>query len=143
MISAAEISPFVRGSWKEIVETHAGAPFIVHFWGLTCAPCRKEMAGWGQLLNESPSLRLVTINADIVPNDPDEALEFLEQSGLGEAQNFIFAEDFVDPLRFEIDPSWQGEIPLSLLIDADGTRTKIEGAAEPDAVRAWLTAKAK
>ena len=34
----AEMKPFVRGTWAELVKAKAGQPAIVHFWGLTCAP---------------------------------------------------------------------------------------------------------
>jgi hypothetical protein len=37
--------------------------------------------------------------------------------------------DFVERLRYEVDPKWQGEIPLTLLIAADGTTTYLEGVA--------------
>jgi thiol-disulfide isomerase/thioredoxin len=41
-----ELHPFKRGSWQEIRRAHAGQPIVVHFWGLTCGPCRVEMPKW-------------------------------------------------------------------------------------------------
>lgn len=64
--NAGELKPFVRGSWRSIVEAHSGSAFIVHIWGLTCGPCRKELTAWGKLLAEKPDLPLVTVNADVV-----------------------------------------------------------------------------
>jgi hypothetical protein len=61
--------------------------------------------------------------------------------GLSGAENWIFADDFVERLRFEIDPRWHGEIPTTLLITGDGKTTTIEGAADPAQVRAWLDAQ--
>ena len=34
----------------------------------------------------------------------------------GAAENWLFSDGFVERLRFEIDPAWQGEIPRTLLI---------------------------
>ena len=65
-----ELRPFVRGSWHEIRQAHAGLPTVVHFWGVTCGPCRTEMPKWGKLLRERGDLGLVVINADLVPNEP-------------------------------------------------------------------------
>jgi hypothetical protein len=30
-----EVNSFVRGSWKHILNAHAGQPVVVHFWGVT------------------------------------------------------------------------------------------------------------
>lgn len=136
--NAADLKPFVRGSWKEILAAHNGRPTIIHFWGLACIPCRRELPKWGELINAAPDLPLVTINADIVEDDPEAVAAFLEKSRLGGAENWIFADGFAERLRFEIDPTWQGEVPITLLIGRDGALRKIEGAAEMGEVKAWL-----
>jgi hypothetical protein len=41
-------------------------------------------------------------------------------------------------LRFEINPRWRGEIPMTLLIARDWKTTTIEGMADPAQVRVWL-----
>ena len=140
MSSAATDAPhaFGRGSWKGILEAHAGRPTVVHFWGLTCGPCRTEMPGWGKLLQERSDLNLVVINADLVPNEPGAVSAMLAQTGLAAAENWTFDDSFVERLRYEIDPRWQGDIPRTLLIARDGATTVIEGVADLDNVRAWL-----
>ena len=62
----------------------------------------------------------------------------LAKTGLAGAENWIFADDFVERLRFEINPRWRGEIPMTLLIARDGKTTTIEGAADSDEVAGWL-----
>jgi thiol-disulfide isomerase/thioredoxin len=136
-----ELHPFKRGSWQDIRRAHAGQPVVVHFWGLTCGPCRNEKPRWGRLLQERPDLRLVVIDADLIPNAAGLVSEMLVKTGLAGAENWIFADDFVERLRFEIDPRWRGEIPMTLLIARDGKTTTIEGVADPAQVRAWLDAQ--
>jgi thiol-disulfide isomerase/thioredoxin len=133
-----ELHPFKRGSWQEIRRAHAGQPIVVHFWGLTCGPCRVEMPQWGRLLQERPDLKLIAIDADLIPNEASLVSEMLAKTGLAGAENWIFADDFVERLRFEINPRWRGEIPMTLLIARDGKTTTIEGVAQPAQVRAWL-----
>jgi len=133
-----ELRPFIRGSWQNIRNLHAGRPTVVHFWGLTCGPCRVEMPHWGALLRERPDLNLVLINADMAPDDPGAVRAWLAKTGLATAENWIFDDAFTERLRFEIDPQWQGEIPLTYLIDRDGRRTTIEGVANVKDIRAWL-----
>jgi thiol-disulfide isomerase/thioredoxin len=105
---------------------------------LTCGPCRKELPAWGKLLAEKPDLPLVTINADMVQDAPEAAQEFLATSGLSNAENWIFDDSFVERLRYEIDPKWQGEIPVTLLIGSDGSIRRIEGSANLPEVSTWL-----
>jgi thiol-disulfide isomerase/thioredoxin len=133
-----ELRPFKRGSWQQIRKAHEGRPVVVHFWGLTCGPCRIEMPKWGRLLQERPDLELIAIDADLVPNAAELVTAELAKTGLAGAENWMFADDFVERLRFEINPRWRGEIPITLLIAADGRTSTIEGAADPGAVRAWL-----
>ena len=137
--AATEVRAFERGSWQQIRTAHAGEPLVVHFWGVTCGPCRAELPQWGQLANERADLRLVTIDADLVPNAPKAVRAMLEQSGLSShAENWMFSDDFVERLRYEVDPQWSGDIPRTLLIAADGTTTLLEGVADFSRIRAWL-----
>ncbi len=136
-----ELHSFKRGSWQEIRRAHAGTPIVVHFWGLTCGPCRTEMPKWGRLLQERPDLKLIVVDADLVPNTADAVSETLAKTGLSGAENWIFADDFTERLRFEVNPRWHGEIPMTLLLARDGKTTTIEGAADPAQVRAWLDAQ--
>ena len=62
----------------------------------------------------------------------------LEKAGLGTAENWLFSDGFVERLRFEIDPAWQGEIPRTMLIARDGKVTTIEGSAEIADLEKWL-----
>lgn len=141
-VAAADVRSFGRGSWQEIRKAHAGEPLVVHFWGVTCGPCRTEMPQWGQFLNERADLRLITIDADVVPNAPTAVRAMLDRSGLSSrAENWMFNDDFVERLRYEIDPQWHGEIPRTLLIAGDGTTTTFEGVADFAEISAWLDAQ--
>lgn len=135
---ANDLRPFGRASWEEIRNAHAGQSLVVHFWGVTCGPCRTEMPLWGKFMRERPNMHLVMIDADLVPNDPTAVETVLKQSGLSSAENWIFNDDFVERLRYEIDPHWHGEIPLTLLIAPDGATNTIEGVADLTKVGAWL-----
>jgi len=61
----------------------------------------------------------------------------LDKAGLSSTENFIFNDGFVERLRFEIDPAWQGDIPRTMLISRDGTITTIEGSAEIADLEKW------
>jgi hypothetical protein len=101
------------------------------------------MPAWGKLLQERPDLHLVVIDADLVPNEPNAVATMLAQSGLTAAENWTFDDEFVERLRYEIDPKWQGDIPRTLLLARDGSTSVIEGVADQATVRAWLDEQAR
>jgi hypothetical protein len=61
----------------------------------------------------------------------------LEKAGLWSAENWIFSDGFVERLRFEIDPTWQGDIPRTILISREGIIMTIEGSAEMKDLDNW------
>src|SRR5262245_60511931 len=129
---------FRRGSWQGILKAHAGRPTMVHFWSVTCGPCKVELPLIGAYLKEEPRLDVVMISADLVPSMRDATLAMLKNAGLDNTENWIFSDAFVERLRFEIDPAWQGDIPRTVLIARDGAVTTIEGTVEIDDLRKWL-----
>jgi thiol-disulfide isomerase/thioredoxin len=133
----ADLRPFGRGSWQDILRSHAGRPTIVHFWGVTCGPCKVELPLLGTFMKNHPTIDMVTISADLVPDLPDATRSTLEKSGLSQAENWIFDDGFVERLRFEIDPGWQGDIPRTLLITREGVMTTLEGSADMADVEKW------
>ncbi|WOH47269.1 TlpA disulfide reductase family protein [Bradyrhizobium sp. sBnM-33] len=136
--SELTLKPFVRGSWQDVLRSHAGRPTLVHLWGVTCGPCKVELPLLGQFMKDHSEIDVVMISADLVPNLDSATRAMLEKAGLGKAENWIFSDGFVERLRFEIDPAWQGDIPRTLLIGQDGTVTTIEGSAEIADLEKWL-----
>ena len=140
---SVDLQSFGRGSWSKLRAAHDGQATVVHFWGLTCAPCLVEMPEWGKLRAERPDMRLVMVAADPVPQDPTRVSEMLARAALGKAENWAFTDRFNERLRYEIDPAWAGELPRTLLIDRDGKETVLTGVADLAEVRAWLDAQKK
>ena len=139
--ASVETKPFVRGSWQEILKAHAGKPVVVHLWGLTCAPCLKELPLWATL--QRSGMNLVMVAADEATGDVDELSATLSKAGLRNAESWAFADSFQEKLRFEIDPKWRGELPRTLLIAKDGTMTAMPGVSDLNAVRSWYDAENK
>lgn len=131
------LKPFGRGSWKPLLQAHAGRPTLVHFWGVTCGPCKVELPRLGAFMAQHPGVDVVTIDADLVPNSEQPALAMLRGAGLSAADNWVFTDGFAERLRYEIDPAWQGDIPRTLLIAPSGDIVTIEGVVEPATLQDW------
>jgi thiol-disulfide isomerase/thioredoxin len=134
----SKLRSFERGSWQRILHSHSGRPTLVHFWGVTCGPCKVELPELGEFKKQHPAIDVVTIDADLVPNSDAAALSMLQGAGLSMAENWLFSDGFAERLRYEVDPAWQGDIPRTLLISRNGDVTTIEGAAEPSTLQKWF-----
>jgi thiol-disulfide isomerase/thioredoxin len=119
------IKPYHAGNWKVITKTPNGIPMAVHFWGVTCPACVKELPQWGQFIKNNPNARVVFIQVDDVTQEAIK--KKLNQAGLDQANNYFVAAPFDERLRFEIDPQWHGETPTTFLIDAKGRLSKKTG----------------
>jgi len=141
--SATEIKPFERGSWQVIRAAHAGRPTLVHFWGVTCGPCKVELPELGKFAKAHPGIDVVMIDADLVPNSIQAVTTMLAKAGLDKTERWMFGDSYAERLRYEIDPKWQGDIPRTLLIAADGTITTIEGSADISNLEKWAASEGK
>ena len=138
---ASDPLPFERGSWAKLRAAHDGQATVIHFWGLTCGPCLVELPNWGKLLADRRDLSLVLVAADPLPQSTDQVAATLDRAGLANAESWTFTDRFYERLRYEIDSSWSGELPRTMLIARDGTVTVLPGVADLDKVRAWLDAQ--
>jgi thiol-disulfide isomerase/thioredoxin len=140
---AADLHPFVRGSWKTLRQAHAGKPIVVHFWGLTCGPCLAELPNWTAALKKRADLKLILVDASPFGDEPGEVTAALKKAGLDSQENWLFADSFEERLRFEIDPRWRGEMPYTLLIGRDGKVTGMTGIMDFKKLDAWLDRQKK
>lgn len=135
-----EVAAFARGSFEAIRKAHAGRPLIVHFWSVTCVICVSELAEWGKLARETPGVDFVFVNAD-PESDRHRALARMEKAGLKQSVNFAFADRFVERLYFEVDRHWEGELPFTAFVAANGSlRTEI-GALTDLKLASWIDGK--
>ena len=140
---AADPLSFERGSWAKLRANHAGQPIVVHLWGLTCGPCLVELPEWGKLQAERRDLKLVLVAADPLPQDPDRVVATLKKAGLDASESWRFTDRFYERLRYEIDPTWGGELPRTVMIGRDGKATVLPGVADLAQVGAWLDEQSK
>ena len=135
----AYLKPYQTGDWKTITKAAQGGPLAIHFWGVTCSACVKEMPQWGQFLKGNPNARVVFIQVDDVPTDSIQKM--LHKAGLEKAHHYFVAAPFDERLRYEIDPKWYGETPTTIIIDKNGKATRKTGLADFQMLQNALKAK--
>ena len=119
------LKPYQTGGWPNLVKSANGAPMAVHFWGVTCPSCIKEMPQWGSFLKSHPNAKIVFIQVDDVSTESMQKM--LIKAGLEGANNYYIAAPFDERLRYEIDPKWHGETPTTIFIDKNGKATRKTG----------------
>jgi thiol-disulfide isomerase/thioredoxin len=115
---ADNIQGFGPQTFAQIKAEFAGKPFVVSLWSVDCAPCRVELDMLGQIKQADPDFPLVVISTDAITNREDAA-DILDEYQLADEVTWMFADNFVERLRFSIDPGWFGELPRSYFYDAE------------------------
>ena len=133
--AAADPQPFGRGSWQSLLQAHAGRPLVVHFWSLTCAPCLAELPQWREITKGS-GVDFVLVTTD-PPEDKVKVERTLKRAGLDKVESWGFADSFVEKLRFEIDRSWRGELPITVLVSASGQQETLTGTVSRQDIQSW------
>jgi thiol-disulfide isomerase/thioredoxin len=136
-LAAQEIKPFVRGSYQQIISARQGKPFIVNFWSLSCGYCKVELEMLKKLAKKYPKLDLVLVSTD-TPEEEKSVSATLAKFSLGKAEAWVFADNYTERLRFEVDKKWQGELPRTYFYSAKGEATAISGKLEQKEVEQWI-----
>lgn len=140
--------PLVRGSYQKIIAAHAGQPFIVALWSVSCTHCGADLEIFGRLAKKYTGFNLVLISTD-TPEQEAVISRSLNQYQLGQTapkragrvESWVFADSYTERLRFEIDAQWYGELPRTYFYDADGKATGISGVLDAVQTEQWLLGK--
>ena len=122
---------------QQIRAAHAGRPFLLALWSLTCSHCQEELAQLGKLHEQRPELNVVLVSTD-TPDDAATLTATLARHGLARAESWVFADGFAERLRFEIDPRWGGELPRTYLYAADHSARAVSGRLDPQQLEPWI-----
>lgn len=139
LADTSAIKPYQAGDWKMITKSANGSPLAIHFWGVTCPSCVKEMPQWGQFVKSNPNAKIVFIQVDDVSQDAMQKM--LSKAGLDKANNYYVAVPFDERLRYEIDPQWHGETPTTFVIDKNGKSTRRTGLVDFQKMQTQLATK--
>jgi thiol-disulfide isomerase/thioredoxin len=131
-----ELRVFGAKSLAEIKQAHAGRPFMLGFWSVTCEPCREEMMVVTELHKKYPEIPIILVAAD-PPNARAQVRRFLNNYALGRIQTWQFGDDSPERLRYSVDKAWAGELPRSYLFNARHEVTAHSGVVELKELLAW------
>ncbi|MEO8332450.1 MAG: TlpA disulfide reductase family protein [Gallionella sp.] len=140
--AAQETKPLLRGSYQNIISAHAGKPFIIALWSLDCTHCRDDLALLGKLHARYRTLDVVLVATD-TPSQQSEIQTVLEHYALQRSESWVFADSYVERLRFEIDTQWYGELPRTYFFDAQGHGSAVSGKLDRGQIERWIRSSRK
>ena len=146
--AGTSLQPFTAATPEALRAAHAGRPWVLVLWSVSCEPCRAELAHWAERRRENPGIAIEVVSIDDA-SETELAGRLLAQAGLAvappkgkartaRAAQWIFADDYVERLRHAIDPGWHGEVPRTYFFDRQSGRTAASGVLAPRDVADWL-----
>ena len=143
--AAVETQSLQRGSFQKIIAAHAGKPFIVALWSLSCTHCAADLEIFQRLAKKHAEFDLVLISTDTPAEEVVLAstlaryqLGRLAVDRRGRVESWVFADSYVERLRYEIDASWYGELPRTYFFDSLGKAKGVSGVLDEARLENWL-----
>ncbi|HKZ10413.1 MAG TPA: hypothetical protein VJL61_06875 [Rhodanobacteraceae bacterium] len=100
---------------------------IVMLWSLDCVYCEPNLHGLAKLQRAHPrQIELVTVATDSIAQRTRIAAR-LDAADMQDYPARAYTEPSPARINFLIDPTWGGELPRTIVIRADGSRTAISG----------------
>lgn len=138
--AAAELAPFDEATMAALRAEQAGRPFVLALWSVHCAPCREELPALRALAEQHPAVAVIFVATD-PPAEADGIRTVWAGLGMNSARGMAFAHDYVERLRWSIDPKWYGELPRTYLLDADHAMSGHSGRLDLGATERWMAAR--
>ena len=137
MVLADNIRAFTLDSLLEIKSEFKDKEFLLGLWSVDCPPCLVELDMMGKILELNPDLPFVLISTDPIKTRED-AVEFLSDFNLEGRESWMFADSFVERLRYSIDPNWYGELPRSYFYDRRHKMKSHSGIMSTELLENWF-----
>ncbi|SFW29022.1 hypothetical protein SAMN05216414_11246 [Nitrosovibrio sp. Nv17] len=135
--AADTVRPFASGSLEGILGARTGKPFVLVLWSLDCQYCPTELKMLGDLKRSKPALDIVLIATDPV-SEASRLVSRIKGYDMGKVEQWAFADDIPERLRFEIDSRWYGEVPRTYFYNRQHQREARTGLVSRQFVEDWL-----
>jgi len=114
------LAPTDADALKTLRKNESGKFRLINFWATWCPPCVAEFHEFVTInrMYRHRDFEVVTVAMNR-PEEEKEVLAFLKKKQAS-FKNFIFASARREKLIDAVDPTWQGQVPYTLLLAPDG-----------------------
>ena len=134
---AYDFMPFDMNTRKVIEKRYIDQPLIISFWSIDCPYCIDDLKKLGEALSKNTNVKLITVCVD-GKESAKKAERILSQANLPKHEQYQYAEVDEDRLRYNIDPSWYGELPRTYFYDAAHQVTPLSGKISNSFLDKWF-----
>ena len=103
---------------EKILNNPENKVFVVNFWATWCPPCVKEFPDFQKVAGEydPDKVKFIMISLDFRSDLEEKLIPFLEKNNVSVDVALMTDLDY-DSWIDKVDPSWQGEIPSTLVFN--------------------------
>ncbi|MCW3088676.1 MAG: hypothetical protein JWQ78_2062 [Sediminibacterium sp.] len=115
-VSAQEIKKIKMSELVKMIDT-SSTPLIVSFWASWCAPCIREIPWFEKNVAASDKkVKLLLVSIDFADDYPKTLSAFAKKNGY-RSEIVWLNETNADEFCPQIDKSWDGAIPATLMVN--------------------------
>ncbi len=100
----------------QMVKTHKNKTVVLNFWATTCPPCIREMPLFKKV--DGGDIKVILASLDNVKDFEKRVIPFVKKHNIT-PEVVLLADDNYSAWTDEIDPSWFGALPATIIIDGD------------------------
>ena len=134
---AYDFMPFDMNTRQVIEKRYIDQPLIISFWSIDCPYFIDDLKKLGKALSKNTNVKLITVCVD-GKESAKKAERILSQANLPKHEKYQYAEVDEDRLRYNIDPSWYGELPRTYFYDAAHQVTPLSGKISNSFLDKWF-----
>jgi thiol-disulfide isomerase/thioredoxin len=130
------LEPADADALRALRKNESGKLRLVNFWATWCAPCVAEFGEFVTInrMYRHRDFELVTVSLNR-PDERTQVLAFLQKQQASN-RNLMFASAERDKLMEAFDPSWEGAVPYTVLLEPGGKVIHREsGSIDPLALK--------
>ena len=103
---------------EKILNAQNDTTYVVNFWATWCIPCVKEFPAFQTLAQThlKEKMKVVMISLDFKKESEKSLMPFIQKHHIDGAVYLLDEPDYNFWIN-KIDPDWQGEIPVTLIIN--------------------------
>lgn len=116
-LCAQQIKKIKIGELQKMIDT-SSVPLVVNFWATWCGPCIREISWFEKNVAAyaDKKIKLLLVSIDFPGDYPKEITAFAKKQGYT-SQIVWLNESNADVFCPKIDKSWDGSIPVTLMVN--------------------------